>query len=111
MTFEQFQQNIKSLGYKVSEAEFPKAKGQGYEIKPPFICFLKSTDNTIWADGKPVYTHVRLNVEVYTERNDNTSCQSVESWFAENGIAYKQAERAWISSEKFYVTIYEVTLL
>lgn len=105
MIFKDFKKKVKEIGIPVAEAEFSKAKD------PPFIAYLRDADNSIYADGMPIYTNIQLTVELYTEKDDCDSEVKIEEWFKSNKISFSKKERIWISSEKFYVTIYRVTLL
>ena len=111
MTFDVFKTEIKSADYPVREAEFPKARTKEQAIKPPFICFFRGADKSIYVGGKPVIYREELTIELYTERDDTTSEKVLETFLREKDIPFKKTERAWITSEKFYVSIYKCELL
>jgi hypothetical protein len=110
MNLADFKREIKTLGIICSEAEFPKAKAKTIEVKPPFICYLKDIDKSIWAGGKCVFTDVKLIVELYVEKDDSTSKTKLLEWFKAHNLGFTETETTWISSEKFYVHAFNVIL-
>ena len=104
MTANKFREQIKSAGFPVAEAEYKKP------VNPPYLCTLKDVDNGIYANGKKIIPITNIDVELYTEKNDNTSQAQVEEWFKESNVDFEMIERAWITEENFYITVYRVSL-
>ncbi len=103
--YEDFKTAIEGCGITAKEAEYAKAK------PTPNLVYFRSADNSIYADGIPVIIKTQIAVELYTERNDNTSEKVFESWLRKNKIKFKKTERAWITNENWYQTLYEFELM
>lgn len=103
--YEEFKTEIKKGDIPAFEAETAKGKGT------PNIVFFRSSDNSIYADGIPVIVKPVIVIELYTERNDNESEKTLEKWFKDHNIKYRKTERAWITSENWYQTLYEFELM
>ena len=104
MTPNIFYEQIKKAGFPVAEAEYKKA------VNPPYLATLKDVDESIYANGRKVIPIIGVNVELYTEKNDNASQAQLEDWFESNEVDYKMIERSWITEENFYVTVYKIEL-
>lgn len=104
MTPNIFYEQIKKAGFPVAEAEYKKA------VNPPYLVTLKDVDESIYANGRKVIPIIKVDVELYTEKNDNSSQVLLESWFEINNVDYEMIERAWITEENLYVTVYKVSL-
>lgn len=100
-SFEDFCTEIKQCGIPVAEAEYAKGKSA------PNITFFRGEEQTIYANSEPVFKLSRIVVELYTEKTDNTSEEKFEEWLESVEITYQKNSRTWISSEKWYQTIYE----
>ncbi|MBQ7505313.1 MAG: hypothetical protein IJT79_08370 [Ruminococcus sp.] len=104
MTPNDFYEQIKKAGFPVAEAEYKKA------VNPPYLVTLKGVDESVYANGKKVIPVIKVDIELYTEKNDNSSQARLEDWFDSNDVEYEMKERAWITEENLYVTVYKVSL-
>lgn len=103
--YEEFKTGISNSGITAKEAEFSKSIGT------PNLVFFRAENVTVYANGKPVLVQTRIVVELYTEKNDNKSEKNFEHWLCENEIEYQKTERVWLTTEKWYQTIYEIWLI
>lgn len=103
--YEDFKIKIENCGIKAVEAEY--AKG----TPVPNIVYFRSADNSIYADSVPVIVKTAIAVELYTGKTDNKSERIFEHWLCENEIKYQKTERVWLTTEKWYQTVYEFELI
>ena len=104
-SYEEFKETIKNSGITVAEAEFKKP------VTTPYACYFRSAEESIFANGVPVIRKTQIAVELYTDKSDLTSEVQREEWLRENGIIAKKAERAFITSENYYETVYEFEVI
>ena len=104
MTVNEFAELLKTTKFPVTEAEFKKS------VEPPCLILLKSIDKSIYANGIAVVTNIEVELELYTERDDNKSERILCDLLNENGINFTMTERAWISEEDWYQTVFKVLL-
>jgi len=92
----------------IKEIDIPFAYdhfAEGEPVDPPFICyFMPQTDN-FSADGTVYFPASEVHVELYTDKKDLVSEQSVESALKGHEVFYNKYE-AWIDSEKLYQVLY-----
>lgn len=96
-----FKTAIESCGITAAEAEFKKS------TNTPYLCFFRSSEHTIDADGKPAYVITNMAVELYTAKSDVTTEAIFEAWLRAQGINAEKTERAFVQSENYYETVYE----
>ena len=103
--YEEFTTEIQKYKIPMAEAEFAKS------VNTPYGCYFRSADDVIHANGEPIYSITTIVVELYTERDDNQSERDFEQWLKDKDISFRKTERAYIESEKYYQTIYEIELM
>lgn len=103
--YEEFKSKIESCGIKAVEVEYAK------DAPVPNLVYFRSADNSIYADGAPIIVMTEIAVELYTAKSDNKSEKIFESWLRENEISYQKTERVWLTTEKWYQTVYEFELI
>lgn len=96
-----FKTAIESCGITAAEAEFKKS------ANTPYLCYFRSKEDTIDADGMPIYVAVNMAVELYTAKNDTTTEATFEAWLRSQDINAAKTERAFVQSENYYETVYE----
>ena len=96
-----FKTAIESCGITAAEAEFKKA------VNTPYLCYFRSSEYAIDADGKAVLVFTKMAVELYTAKNDTTTEATFEAWLRSQGINAEKTERAFVQSENYYETVYE----
>jgi hypothetical protein len=104
-SYNDFKTAIKNCGLAVAEAEYKKS------ISPPYACYFRSSESSLFADGKPILTMTKMAVELYTDKNDIVSESVIETWFKSQKIYAKKTERAFVESENYYETVYEFELI
>lgn len=104
-SYKDFKSKIESCGIKAVEAEYAK------ETPVPNIVYFRSADNSIYADGVPIIVKTAIAVELYTSKNDNKSERLFEHWLCESETSYQKTERVWLTTEKWYQTVYEFELI
>lgn len=102
--YDEFCKAIKGCGFKTKEAEYANS------TKPPMVVHLRDTDNYISADCEQIYVSTIVIVELYTEKDNFADERKLEKWFRDNGIYFLKSEREYISSERWYVTRYEIEI-
>ena len=103
--YQEFKNVIKNCNITATEAEYSKS------VDTPFICYFRLGEDNIYSDGIPIVTKTQIIVELYTEKSDTNSEKQLEQWFFNNDISSKKRERVFITSEKFYQTVYEFELI
>jgi hypothetical protein len=90
----------------IDNAEFSET-----EFRTPYLLYLKPSEDTLWADGKPVILRYKITLELYTERDDFKSDNILKKWLIENKLPFKMLDKpAWSTEDQLYVTAYEVVL-
>ena len=103
--YEEFTTEIQKYKIPMAEAEFAKS------VDPPYGCYFRSNNEVIHANGEPIYSITTIVVELYTERDDNQSERDFEQWLKDKDISFRKTERAYIESEHYYQTIYEMEMI
>lgn len=103
--YEAFKSAIEACGIPAAEAEFKKP------VHTPYLCYFRSNERTIDADGKPVIIFTSIAVEVYTAKSDTATEALFESWLKSQGINAEKTERAFVQSENYYETVYEFEVI
>lgn len=104
-SYEEFKEAIKNSGITVAEAEFKKS------VTTPYACYFRSAEESIYANGVPVITKTQIAVELYTDKSDLSSETQLEEWFRENHIIAKKTDRAFVTTENYYETVYEFEVI
>ena len=98
MTHEEVMVLMEEIGLPYAYHHF----AEGESPDPPFAVFLYPGSNNFSADGKVYFKVSRLNVEIYTELEQQT-----EAVLDEHGIFYEKSE-VWIESENLYEVLYQM---
>lgn len=101
--YDDFVELLKDCDFKIAEADFTKP------VETPYIVYFKDEDKNVSADGKVIFTlRSKIDIELYTSRNDHTSEEKLEKWLNNKSLIWKKPNRAWIASETMCVSYYEV---
>lgn len=76
----------------------------------PFICFLFSNDDDVYADDANFTAIADIDIELYTDDKDPYLEKSLEDKLAELGLTWAKAE-TWIEAERFIQVVYSVQIL
>lgn len=101
MTLQDLNTNLQTTGLPVTYREWPEGKAEPL----PFICYLCTDDNPLFADGTTYYSSSNVRVELYTAYKDPETEKKVES--ALRGFHWKKSE-SYISTERCYMILYEI---
>ena len=99
--YEAFKSAIEACGIPAAEAEFKKS------VHVPYLCYFRSAEKPITADGKVILARTEMAVEVYTAKNDTKTEQLFEQWLANQRINAAKTDRVFVQSESYYETVYE----
>lgn len=94
-----------NCGITAREADFDKSK------PTPYIAYYRSHENPIRANGRTIYTIIKMAAELYTKRTDTATEPILEKYFRDNGIVGKKSERVFVEGENYYETVYEFELV
>lgn len=94
-----------NCGITAREADFDKSK------PTPYIAYYRSHENSIRANGRTIYTIIKMAAELYTKRTDTATEPILEKYFRDNGIVAKKSERVFVEAENYYETVYEFELV
>ena len=101
MNLELLKDRLVSTGLPVAYLSFPED-----EAPPlPFICYLSTGDDPLFADGTVYYDYDHVRVELYTARKDCCAERLVETSLAE--YHWKKNED-YIDTERCYLVTYEI---
>lgn len=101
MTLPELKEKLVATGYPVAYRAFPEAEAQPL----PFICYLCTDDDPLFADGMTYYSFSNVRVELYTQYKDLSAEANVEA--ALSGLHWKKSE-THIASERCYMILYEI---
>lgn len=101
VTLKDFVKILDSTGLPVAERCFTEDDAPGL----PFICYLTEGSNNFGADGIVYYSAMKVSVELYTKRKD----ESIEA-MVENALAsfYWEKSEEYIDDEDCHLTTYEL---
>lgn len=92
---------LESTGLPVAYLAFPEG-----EAPPlPFLCYLCTDDNPLFADGITYFTSTNVTVELYTQFKSPSVEQLVEA--ALQDYHWKKDE-TYIDSERCYMITYDI---
>ena len=80
-------------------------------VDPPFICFLYPGRSDFYADGTNYVKITELRIELYTDNKDFDLEEAVEAALENADIGYSKLGPTYISSERMYVTTYEMSVM
>ena len=104
MTYKEIATMVKSIGLPYAYYQFP----DGTEQEPPFVCFLYSESDDVYADNKNYVPIRRLIVELYMDKDGKDLSQevAVESVLTNNNLSFRKTEE-FIKSEAMWQITYE----
>lgn len=92
---------LESTGLPVARLAFPEG-----EAPPlPYLCYLCTDDNPLFADGITYFTSSNVTVELYTQFKSPAVEQQVEA--ALQAYHWKKDE-TYIDSERCYMITYDI---
>ena len=77
-----------------------------FSYEAPYIAYLSTGFDTISADDRTYFKKEHFSVELYTEKNDLTSEETLEKILGGAGIYYRKQGQQWLDDVNKYVTIY-----
>jgi len=98
---------IKGIGLAYAYDHFEKEEA----VDPPFICFLYPGRSDFHADGISYKKITELRIELYTDNKDFDLEEAVETALENADIGYSKLGPTYISSERMYVTTYEMSVM
>lgn len=101
MTLGELSMHLKTTGLPVTYREWPEGKAPDL----PFICYLCTDADALFADGGVYYTWENVRVELYTKFKDSATEATVEA--ALSGFHWKKSE-TYIDTEQCYMILYEI---
>ena len=101
MTLSELNNKLTATGFPVTYRAWPEAKAPPL----PFICYLCTDDEPLFADGLVYYSFSNVRVELYTRYKDSGTEAKVEA--ALSGFHWKKSE-IYIASERCYMILYEI---
>ena len=104
MTLKELNRLLEATGYPVAYSHFPKAQNT------PYITYLVTYSPNFHADNKTYHKINAVDIELYTDRKDESVEQVLETILDDNELAY-DSDETYIESEKMFKKNYEVRLL
>ena len=101
MTLSKLNSKLTAAGFPVTYRAWPEGKAPPL----PFICYLCTDDDSLFADGLVYYSFSNVRVELYTKLKDSEAEANVEA--ALSGFHWKKSE-TYIASERCYMILYEI---
>lgn len=101
MTLTELKDVLEGTGLPVAYLAFPENCDQNL----PFICYLSTGTNNIFADGSVFYSAENVRVELYTRFKDPDTEKLVETALC--GFHWKKTE-TYIESEFCFMILYEI---
>lgn len=96
-------ESIQGFENKVAYRSFPKGEAPAL----PFICFLETGPNIVFADNTVYYSVSAFDIELYSRYRDPASEKLVEEKLKENNITWDK-DIEYIDDQKCYEVIYTV---
>lgn len=96
-------ESIAGFKDKVAYRSFPV----GEAPKLPFICYLETQTNNIYADNEVYMSMSVVDIELYSKHRDLRSEKKIEDKLRENHITWTK-DIEYIDDEKCYEVIYTV---
>lgn len=101
MTLPELNTKLLVTGFPVTYRAWPEG-----EAPPlPFICYLCTDDDYLFADGITYYSFCNVRVELYTQYKDPEAEEKVEASL--RNFHWKKSE-TYIASERCYMILYEI---
>lgn len=101
MTLTDLKNNLKATAIPVTYRAWQEGKAPPL----PFICYLCTNDDAMFADGETYYSFNNVRVELYTQFKEPETEAVVEA--ALSGFHWKK-EETYISTERCYMILYEI---
>lgn len=101
MTLSELNNKLTATDFPVTYREWPEGEAQPL----PFICYLCTDNDSLFADGIVYYSFSNVRVELYTQYKDPEAEATVEA--ALRDFHWKKSE-TYIASERCYMILYEI---
>lgn len=101
MTLPELNTKLLVTGFPVTYRAWPEQSAPPL----PFICYLCTDDDSLFADGMNYYSFTNVRVELYTQHKDLEAEAKVET--ALSDFHWKKSE-IYIASERCYMILYEI---
>lgn len=101
MTLAELNAKLEVTGFPVTYRAWPEEKAPPL----PFICYLCTGDDALFADGITYYSFNNVRVELYTRSKNPKAEEKVEA--ALSDFHWKKSE-TYIASERCYMILYEI---
>lgn len=104
MTLSELHAILEATGFPVAYSHF-KTKPQ-----PPFIAYSVAYSSNLTADNYVYKKVLNVDIELYTDKKDLMAENKLETLLNSNKLPFQTVEN-YISDEKLFQTIYEITLI
>lgn len=101
MTLEELSLKLQATQLPVTYRAWPEGKAPSL----PFLCYLCSDFDNLFADGEVYFASANVRVELYTALKDTVLEAKVET--ALRGFHWQKSE-TYISTERCYMILYEI---
>lgn len=106
MTYENVIEMLEEAGLPLAYDHF----AEGESSEPPFLIFLFPGTDNVFADDT-VYQRIdELNIELYTDKKDPETENTIEDILIAHELPYEKSE-VWIESEKMYEVLYQTQMI
>lgn len=101
MGLENLKSILESTGFPVAYWSFPEDKAPPM----PYLCYLATGSNPLFADGSVYFSSDNVQVELYTDRKDLAA-----EWLVETALAgfHPKKDQEYLSTEHCWMTIYKI---
>ena len=106
MTYDNVIEMLEEAGLPLAYDHF----AEGESPDPPFLIFLFPGMDNVFADDT-VYQRIdELNIELYTDKKDPETENTIEDILISHELPYEKSE-VWIESEKMYEVLYQTQMI
>lgn len=109
MTPKQVADMIRSIGIPFAYHSFPDGPNT-QAPDPPFICFMYTSSDGMYADDSNFTDITGLAIELYTDAKNFTIENTVETVLKQSGFSYSKNE-TYLTSERMVEVIYEMEVI
>lgn len=103
MSYEEIVTMLQNIGLPFAYHHF----AEGESPDPPFLIYLFPGSHNFGADGGVYFKVNTLDIELYTDKKDPESEESIEAILDATGFFYDKTE-SYIEEEKLYEVLYEM---
>lgn len=100
-------QVLQSTGLRCVYSHF-KTPGDGEPVKPPYLAYIGSGQNTADADNTHYWRVNTYQIEYYFTKKDESNEAAIEDALLANGYNYTKSEDVYIESEGVFVIYYQI---